>query len=110
MNSQLGELLIAYVCSAGGMLVGMLVMRAGARAYWRWPVYSVMAMSLGVVLWSVLRKNVVPAAWVLAHARVLYVSALTLYVLLGFGAGALLGRLTRTPRPPDASDDAHGKV
>ena len=110
MNSQLGELLIAYVCSAGGMLAGMLVMRAGARAYWRWPVYSVMAMSLGVVLWSVLRKNVVPAAWVLAHARVLYVSALTLYVLLGFGAGALLGRLTRTPRPPDASDDAHGKV
>ena len=38
MNSQLNELLIAYVCSAAGMLVGMLVMRAGSRAYWRWPV------------------------------------------------------------------------
>jgi hypothetical protein len=42
MNSQLNELLIAYVCSAAGMLVGMLVMRAGSRAYWRWPVYSAM--------------------------------------------------------------------
>jgi hypothetical protein len=95
MNSQLTELLIAYVCSAVGMLVGMLVMRAGSRAYWRWPVYSVMAMSLGVVLWSVLRKNVFPPAWVLLHGRALYVTALTLYVLLGLGAGLLLGRLTR---------------
>jgi hypothetical protein len=97
MNSQLNELLIAYVCSAGGMLIGMLLMRAGSRAYWRWPVYSAMAMSLGVVLWSVLRKNVFPPEWILAHGRAMYLSALVLYVLLGLGAGFLLGRLTRVP-------------
>jgi len=95
MNSQLDELLIAYVCSAAGMLIGMLVTRAGSRAYWRWPVYSAMAMSLGVVLWSVLRKNVFPPPWMLLHGRALYVSALLLYALLGLGAGLLLGRLTR---------------
>ncbi len=95
MNSQLNELLIAYVCSAVGMLIGMLVTRAGSRAYWRWPVYSAMAMSVGVVFWSVLRKNVFPAEWILLHGRALYLSALALYVLLGLGAGLLLGRLTR---------------
>lgn len=95
MNSQLDELLIAYVCSAVGMLIGMLVTRAGSRAYWRWPVYSAMAMSVGVVLWSVLRKNVFPAEWILLHGRALFLSALALYVLLGLGAGLLLGRLTR---------------
>ena len=101
MNAQLNEVLIAYLCSAGGMLVGMLVMRAGSRAYWRWPVYSAMAMTLGVVLWSVLRKNVLPPEWALLHGRVLYVSALMLYALLGMGAGTLLGRLTRIPRPDE---------
>ena len=95
MNSQLNELLIAYVFSAAGMLVGMLVMRAGSRAYWRWPVYSAMAMTVGVVVWSVLRKNVFPPEWILLHGRVLYLSALALYGLLGLGAGVLLGRLTR---------------
>ena len=95
MNSQLNELLIAYVCSAAGMLVGMLVMRAGSRAYWRWPVYSAMAMCVGVVVWSTLRKHVFPPAWILLHGRVLYLSALALYGLLGLGAGVLLGRLTR---------------
>jgi hypothetical protein len=95
MNSQLNELLIAYVCSAVGMLMGMLVTRAGSRAYWRWPVYSAMAMSVGVVLWSVLRKNVFPVEWILLHGRALYLGALALYVLLGLGAGLLLGRLTR---------------
>jgi hypothetical protein len=95
MNSQLNELLIAYVCSAAGMLVGMLVMRAGCRAYWRWPVYSAMAMTVGVVVWSVLRKNVFPPEWILLHGRALYLSALALYGLLGLGAGVLLGRLTR---------------
>jgi hypothetical protein len=99
MNSQLNELLIAYVCSAAGMLVGMLVMRAGSRAYWRWPVYSAMAMTVGVVVWSVLRKNVFPPEWILLHGRVLYLSALALYGLLGLGAGILLGRLTRLPSP-----------
>jgi hypothetical protein len=100
MNSQLNELLIAYVCSAGGMLFGLLAMRAGGRAYWRWPVYSAMAMSLGVVLWSVLRKNVFPPEWILLHGRALYLSALALYALLGFGAGVLLGRLTRSLPAP----------
>jgi hypothetical protein len=101
MNSQLNELLIAYVCSAAGMLVGMLVMRAGSRAYWRWPVYSAMAMSLGVVLWSVLRKHVLPPEWPLAHAQSLFFSALALYAVLGFIFGLLLGRLTRSARKPD---------
>jgi hypothetical protein len=95
MNSQLNELLIAYVCSAVGMLIGMLVTRAGSRAYWRWPVYSAREMSVGVVFWSVLRKNVFPAEWILLHGRALYLGALALYVLLGLGAGLLLGRLTR---------------
>ncbi|HEX6396127.1 MAG TPA: hypothetical protein VFZ95_01770 [Steroidobacteraceae bacterium] len=95
MNPQINELLIAYVCSAAGMLAGMLVMRAGSRAYWRWPVYSVMAMTLGVVLWSVLRKHVFPPEWALLHGRTLYFTALAIYVLLGLGAGTLLGRLTR---------------
>jgi len=99
MNSQLNELLIAYVCSAAGMLVGMVLMRAGSRAYWRWPVYSAMAMTVGVVVWSVLRKNVFPPEWILLHGRVLYLSALALYGLLGLGAGVLLGRLTRPSSP-----------
>lgn len=95
MNSQAAELLIAYVITAAGMLAGMLLMRAGTRAYWRWPVYSAMAMCVGVVLWSVLRKNVFPAEWVLLHAPALYYGALALYAFLGLGAGVLLGRLTR---------------
>jgi hypothetical protein len=100
MNSQLNERLIAYLCSAGGMLVGLLLMRTGGRAYWRWPVYSAMAMTIGVVLWSVLRKNLFPANWILLHGRALYFSALALYALLGLGAGVLLGRLTRvSPKP-----------
>ena len=96
MNSQLNELLIAYVTTAAGMLAGMLVMRAGSRAYWRWPVYSAMAMCVGVVVWSTLRKHVFSPAWILLHSQPLYFSALTLYALLGLGAGLLLGRLTRT--------------
>jgi hypothetical protein len=99
MNPQVHELLIAYLCSAAGMLVGMLVMRAGGRAYWRWPVYSAMAMTLGVVAWSVLRKNVLPPEWVLLHGRALYLGALLLYALLGLGFGLLLGRLTRGSAP-----------
>jgi hypothetical protein len=100
LNSQLYELLVAYLATAAGMLVGMLVMRAGARGYWRWPVYSAMAMCVGVVIWSVLRKNVFPPEWILFHGRALYFSALTLYALLGLGAGVLLGRLTRVRPEP----------
>lgn len=100
MNSQAYELLIAYITTAAGMLLGMLVMRAGSRAYWRWPVYSAMAMCVGVVLWSVLRKNVFPPSWILLHGRALYFSALALYALLGIGTGLLMGLLTRHPRFP----------
>ena len=49
MNSQVSAWRIAYVLTASGMLVGLLLMRADGRAYWRWPVYSAMAMVLGVV-------------------------------------------------------------
>jgi hypothetical protein len=100
LNPQAFELLIAYLTSAAGMLTGMLIMRAGSRAYWRWPVYSAMAMCVGVVVWSVLRKNVFPPTWILLHSGALYFSALTLYALLGLGAGLLLGRLTRDSLRP----------
>lgn len=94
MSSQLGELAIAYGISAVSMLAGLLIMRAGGRAYLRWPVYSAMAMALGVILWSMLRKHVVPQEWVLTHARALYVTALALYSVIGLSLGLLLGRLT----------------
>ena len=81
----------------GGMLAGLLIMRADGRAYWRWPVYSAMVMALGVVLWSLLRKHVFPPQWILLHGGALYFSALTLYVLLGLGAGVLLGRSRAAP-------------
>jgi hypothetical protein len=100
MNTQLGELLIAYAATAVAMLAGLLVMRAGGRAYWRWPVYSAMAMALGVVLWSVLRQHVFPAEWALTRTRMLYFSALALYAVLGLSLGLVLGRLTRNRAPP----------
>jgi hypothetical protein len=100
LNSQVAELLIAYVTTATGMLIGLLGMRAGSRAYWRWPVYSAMAMCVGVVLWSALRKNVLPPEWILLHARALYFGALAIYAMLGLGAGFLLGRLTRARPAP----------
>jgi hypothetical protein len=96
MNSQIAQLLIAMAVTAAGMLVGLLVMRAGARAYWRWPVYSVMVMVLGVVTWNLLRKHVFPAEWVVTHARAMYFGALGLYLAFGSGMGFLLGRLTRS--------------
>ena len=67
MNPQLRELLIAYAITAAAMLAGLLLMRADARAYWRWPVYSAMAMALGVVSWNVLRKHLLPAHWDYLH-------------------------------------------
>ena len=99
MNSQIVQLLIATAVTAAGMLVGLLAMRAGARAYWRWPVYSVMVMVLGVVTWNLLRKHVFPAHWVVTHAQGMYFGALGLYVVLGLGMGLLLGRLTRARAP-----------
>jgi hypothetical protein len=95
MNSQIVQLLIATAITAAGMLAGLLARRAGARAYWRWPVYSVMVMVLGVVSWNLLRKYGFPAEWVVTHARGMYFGALGLYLVLGVGMGLLLGRLTR---------------
>jgi hypothetical protein len=96
-SPQLRELLIAYGVSAGAMLIGLLLMRADARAYFRWPVYSVMVMTLGVVSWNLLRKYLLPLQWSITHAPVLYYGALALYALLGFGLGLLLGRLAAAP-------------
>ena len=98
MNSQIYGLAIAYGITAIAMLVGLLIMRAGGRAYWRWPVYSAMTMVLGVVLWSLLRRYVLPPEWEVTRAQILFYSALALYAVLGFGLGVLLGRLTRKHR------------
>jgi hypothetical protein len=94
MNSQLSELLIAYGVCATATLGGLLLTRADRRAYFRWPVYSAMAMAVGVVLWSLLRKHALPAAWILTHSRALYFAALGLYTVTGLSLGLLLGRLT----------------
>lgn len=95
MNLQLAELALAYAITAAAMFAGLLLMRADTRAYWRWPVYSAMALALGVVSWNLLRKHLLPAEWVLTRPNAIYYGALGLYALLGFGLGALLGRLTR---------------
>ena len=102
MNAQLLQLAIAYGITAAAMLVGLLAMRADTRAYWRWPVYSAMAMALGVVAWNLLRKHVLPAEWTLMHPTAIYYGALVLYALVGVALGVLLGRLTR--RAPDSAD------
>jgi hypothetical protein len=98
---QLRELLMAYGLTAGAMFAGLLLMRADSRAYFRWPVYSVMVMALGVVVWNLLRKHLLPDAWAAAHANAMYFSALALYSVLGLGVGTVLGRLTRK-RPPES--------
>ena len=99
MNAQLRELFIAYGVTAAAMLLGLLAMRAGARAYWRWPVYSAMAMVLGVVAWNLLRQHAFPAEWAATRADALYFCALGLYSLTGAALGLLLGRLTRSKTP-----------
>jgi hypothetical protein len=99
MSAQITGLIIAYAVTASAMLAGLLVMRAGSRAYWRWPVYSAMTMVLGVVLWSLLRKHVFPPEWEVTQTQTLYYIALSLYALLGLSMGALLGRLTSRVRP-----------
>jgi hypothetical protein len=95
VTPQMRELFIAYGLTAGAMLVGLLAMRADRRAYFRWPVYSVMVMALGVVLWNVSRKHLLPGEWVVTRASAMYYAALTLYFIMGLGTGLLLGRLTR---------------
>jgi Na+/glutamate symporter len=94
---QLRELAIAYGITAVAMLVGLLLMRADRRAYFRWPVYSAMAMTLGVISWNLLRKHVLPVAWEITHPSVMYCCALALYFVLGLVLGIMLGRITRTP-------------
>jgi len=99
MNVQLRELFVAYGVTALAMLLGLLAMRAAARAYWRWPVYSAMAMVLGVVAWNLLRRHVFPAEWSTTRTNTLYFCALGLYSLTGAALGLLLGRLTRGKTP-----------
>ncbi|MEO8061140.1 MAG: hypothetical protein ABI821_00180 [Pseudomonadota bacterium] len=99
MNAQLRELFIAYGVTALAMLLGLLAMRADARAYWRWPVYSAMAMVLGVVTWNQLRQHALPAEWSITRANTLYICALGLYSFTGAALGLLLGRLTRGKTP-----------
>ena len=103
MNLQTLDLAIAYGLTALGMLLGLLTMRADARAYWRWPVYSAMAMVLGVVSWLLLRKHLLPPEWAVTHSAALYYSALTIYAAVGFTLGLLLGRLTRRKTPESDS-------
>jgi Na+/glutamate symporter len=95
VTPQMRELFIAYGLTAAAMLIGLLLMRADRRAYFRWPVYSVMVMALGVVLWNLLRKQLLPDEWVFTRAGAMYYAALALYFVMGLGTGALLGRLTR---------------
>jgi Na+/glutamate symporter len=99
MNVQLRELFVAYGVTAVAMLLGLLAMRADARAYWRWPVYSAMAMVLGVVVWNLLRQHAFPAEWSSTRANTLYFCALGLYSFTGAALGLLLGRLTRGKTP-----------
>ena len=99
MNPQIRELIVAYVATAAPFLGALLLMRADRRAYLRWPVYSAMVMVLGVVLWNLIHRHL-PPEWNVTRAPSLYYGALALYVLLGFGIGLLLGRLTRSVKSP----------
>ena len=85
-SAQLRELAIAYGLTAVAMLIGLLLMRADRRAYFRWPVYSAMAMALGVVSWNLVRKHLLPGRWAITHAARLYYGALTLYFVIGIGS------------------------
>ncbi|HEY6123437.1 MAG TPA: hypothetical protein VIV63_02210 [Steroidobacteraceae bacterium] len=95
-SAQLVELAIAYGVTAAAMLAGLLLMRADSRAYFRWPVYSAMAMVLGVVSWNLARKHGLPPEWGATHANAMYYGALAVYATLGFGLGLLVGRITQS--------------
>ena len=95
MNQQVQALLIAYALSAAGLAAGLVLMRADARAYWRLPVYSAMAMALGVMAWSMARKHLLSPGWVDAHSKTMFYCALVLYSAFGLALGLLLGRMTR---------------
>ena len=103
ISAQATELAIAYGLAAGGMFGGLLLMRADRRAYFRWPLYSVVAMALGVVSWNGLRRYVFPPEWAITHHAFIYYGALTIYVVMGFALGLLMARLTRrVPQDPKA--------
>jgi len=102
VSVQLRELAIAYGLTAVAMLIGLLLMRADRRAYFRWPVYSAMAMALGVVLWNLVRKHVLPPDWPITHSATVYYGALTVYLVIGLAFGLLLGRLTGRKTAPES--------
>ena len=104
MSGQIRELIIAYLATALPFLGALLLLRADGRAFFRWPVYSVMVMVLGVVLWNLAHRRM-PREWDVTHAAALYYGALTLYVVLGFSIGLLLGRLTRRKTPGDPTPE-----
>ena len=90
------ELAIAYGVTAVAMLAGLLLMRADARAYLRWPVYSAMAMALGVGVVEPAAQAPVAAPSGPSRIRARCITARCgLYSVLGFALGLLLGRLTR---------------
>jgi len=102
VNDQIRQLIIAYVATAVPFVGALLMLRAEGRAYFRWPVYSVMVMVLGVVLQNVIHRRL-PPEWNFTHTALLYYGALTLYALLGLGAGLLLGTLTQRKTPDVAT-------
>jgi hypothetical protein len=106
MTLELNELAGAYGLSAVGMVGSLLLTRADKRAYWRLPVYSAMCLALGVILWNLLRKHLIPPEWTLTHTDWLYYGALGMYVALGFLLGLFLGRLTRRREHPPGYDSA----
>lgn len=94
MQSQIAQLIVAYFATAVPFVIALLLMRADGRAYFRAPVYSVMVMVFGVVLWNLARRQM-PAEWAVTRAGLMYYGALALYCVLGFAFGLLLGRLTK---------------
>ncbi len=102
-GSQLTQLVIAYAVTAAGMLLMLYLLRAQKRAFWRWPVYSVIAMGAGIAAWNGLSLHVFPVSWRLIHANAMYAAALVLYALFGAGLGWLITRLTRS-RPTEFAD------
>jgi ribose/xylose/arabinose/galactoside ABC-type transport system permease subunit len=110
LSTQLGALGVAYLLCAAGMLVALLVSRADRRAFFRLPVYAVMAMALGVILWNALRKYAIPEEWHFTHTNILYWGALAIYVVLGLLLGLMLGRITRKrEEPPEPQQQDGGR-
>jgi hypothetical protein len=105
LSAQMTELVIAYLLATAGMSIALWISRADRRAWWRLPLYSVMALALGVIVWNALRRHVIPADWPRTHASLIYWAALAIYPVLGLSLGLLLGRLTRRP----IEGEGHGK-